>query len=280
MADLVHLRLVWQILPLGPTSYGDSPYSSLSAFALNPYFIDLDMLVSDGLIDKDILPPERNDKKTDYKNLSHTRYNILAKAYERNELFKDEFIEFKKEEDYWLDSYANYMVLKDEQEGKPWYDFYNDFKYKNPSSMEWLKNEYKNKIDYYKFIQFIAFKQWFRLKEYANKKGIKIIGDMPIYCAYDSADVWANPINFQLNDNLTPKAVAGCPPDYFSPDGQLWGNPLYNWDYMKGNHYDFFVKRVKHSLKIYDILRIDHFRGFEAYYSIPYVKMLILLQKT
>ena len=263
-------QTLWQILPLGPTSYGDSPYSSLSAFALNPYFIDLDMLVSDGLIDKDILPPERNDKKTDFKNLSHTRYNILAKAYERNELFKDEFIKFKKEEDYWLDSYANYMVLKDEQEGKPWYDFYNDFKYKNPSSMEWLKNEYKNKIDYYKFIQFIAFKQWFRLKEYANKKGIKIIGDMPIYCAYDSADVWANPINFQLNDNLTPKAVAGCPPDYFSPDGQLWGNPLYNWDYMKGNHYDFFVKRVKHSLKIYDILRIDHFRGFEAYYSIPF----------
>ncbi len=261
---------LWQILPVGPTSYGDSPYSALSAFAFNPYFIDPDMLYQDGLIEKSDLPPLRNTYRCEYENIHSYIFIMLHKAFLNREKYTIELEEFIKNEDYWLDDYAMYMVLKDEQEGKPWYEWYNDFKYRNPSSLEWLKREYSEKILEYKFIQFIAFKQWMNLKKYANKKHVKIIGDMPIYCAYDSADVWMQPIQFELADNLEPKNVAGCPPDYFNSDGQLWGNPLYNWDYMKRDKYSWWIKRVKHSFKLFDVLRIDHFRGFAGYYSIPY----------
>ena len=261
---------LWQILPIGPTSYGDSPYSALSAFAFNPYFINPDMLLKWGLIDETDLPPVRNTNVCEFENIFNYIFIMLHKAYERADLFKAEFEKFIEEEDYWLQDYAMFMVLKNEQEGKPWYYWYNDFKYRNQSSLDWLNNEYANKIKEQKFIQFLAFKQWALLKKYANKKNIKIVGDMPIYCAHDSADVWQNPKLFQLNDTLTPENVAGCPPDYFNADGQLWGNPLYNWDLMKKDKYSWWVKRVKHSFKICDILRIDHFRGFAGYYSIPY----------
>ena len=261
---------LWQILPVGPTSYGDSPYSALSAFAFNPYFIDPDMLVEDGLVNKEDLPPLRNSHKCEFENIHNYVFILLYKAFLNREKYNDEFNKFINDEAYWLDDYALYMVLKNEQEGKPWYEWYNDFKYRNPSSIEWVKNEYEEKILEQKFIQFIAFKQWDKLKKYANKKHIKIVGDMPIYCSYDSADVWTSTIQFQLNENLTPINVAGCPPDYFNADGQLWGNPLYNWDYMKKDKYSWWVKRVKHSFKLYDILRIDHFRGFAGYYSIPF----------
>ncbi len=261
---------LWQILPVGPTSYGDSPYSSLSAFAFNPYFIDPDMLVEDGLISEADLPPVRNSKSCEFENIYNYVYIMLNKAFNNKDKYLDEFNKFIEEENYWLDDYAMYMVLKVEQENKPWYEWYNDFKYRNPSSLEWLKNEYANKILEYKFIQFIAFRQWKKLKDYANKKHIRIVGDMPIYCAYDSADVWMAPHQFQLGPNLAPENVAGCPPDYFNADGQLWGNPLYNWDFMKHDKYSWWINRVKHSFKICDILRIDHFRGFAGYYSIPY----------
>lgn len=261
---------IWQILPIGPTSYGDSPYSALSSFAFNPYFIDLEMLVDDGLLNEGDLPQKNVSRRVDYANLYYTRFDILHKAYLNKDKYQNEFEEFINSEALWLDDYALYMVLKREHEDKPWNLWYDDFKFKNPDSLTWAKNEFKDKILEQKFYQFLFVKQWKKLKKYANDNGIKIMGDIPIYCAYDSADVWANPKQFQLDDWLNPTYVAGCPPDAFTQDGQLWGNPLYNYDYMKSEGYLWWVNRVKHSLKMFDILRIDHFRGFAGYYAIPF----------
>ncbi len=262
---------IWQILPIGPTSYGDSPYSSLSSFAFNPYFIDLDLLVEDGLLSKEDLPIEEKTRKVNYEKLYNTRYSILHKAFLNKDKYQDEFMKFIDKEDAWLEEYAIYMVLKKEHENKPWNLWYDDFKYKNPSSIEWVKKEYSSQILEYKFHQFLFVKQWNKLKKYANKNGIEIMGDMPIYCAYDSADVWSNPSNFQLDSSLNPTFVAGCPPDAFSEDGQLWGNPLYNYEKMEADGYAWWVKRVHHALNMFDILRIDHFRGFAGYYAIPFM---------
>ncbi len=261
---------IWQILPIGPTSYGDSPYSALSSFAFNPYFIDLDFLVQDGLLTKEDLPCEAYGKKVNYEQLYNTRYGILHKAFLNREKYEKSFTEFIQKEDSWLNEYAMYMVLKKEHENKPWNLWYDDFKYRNPQSLQWLQNEYKNQILEYKFHQFLFYRQWHKLKLYANKKGIQIMGDMPIYCAYDSADVWSNPSNYQLDTALNPTFVAGCPPDAFTEDGQLWGNPLYNYKKMEEEKFSWWIQRVKHSLRMFDILRIDHFRGFAGYYAIPY----------
>lgn len=261
---------IWQILPIGPTSYGDSPYSSLSVFAGNPYFIDLDLLVKDGLLKKEELPKEDFGRRVDYERLYRTRYGILHKAFLRREKYGKGFADFIRREDTWLGDYASYMVLKKEHENKPWNLWYDDFKYRNPQSMNWLEREYSEQILEYKFYQFLFYRQWQRLKRYANKNGIQIMGDMPIYCAYDSADVWANPQNYRLDSALNPTFVAGCPPDAFTEDGQLWGNPLYDYERMKREGYAWWIRRVKHSLKLFDILRIDHFRGFAGYYAIPY----------
>lgn len=262
---------IWQILPIGPTSYGDSPYSALSCFAFNPYFIDLDVLVEQGLLKKEDLIEVKETRYVDYEGLYHTRYELLHKAFLNRDLFKEEFSLFTQEQDrLWLEDYALFMVLKHEHENKPWNEWYDDFKYRNPSSLAWAKNEFKNQILEQKFYQFLAFSQWKNIKEYANKNGIEIMGDMPIYCAYDSSDVWSNPSDFQLDLELKPTFVAGCPPDAFTEDGQLWGNPLYNYDKMKMEGYSWWVQRVQHSLKLFDILRIDHFRGFAGYYAIPY----------
>lgn len=261
---------IWQILPIGPTSYGDSPYSSLSSFAFNPYFIDLEILVEDGLLGKDDLPNENNSRRIDYSYLYDTRFNILYKAYLNRKPYEKEFLEFVESEKEWLDDYALYMVLKGYCNNKAWNEWYDDFKYKNLDSIAWAKNEFKDIILSHKFNQFLFYKQFQKLKSYANSKGIKIMGDMPIYCAYDSADVWANPHYFELDNKLNPINVAGCPPDQFTEDGQLWGNPLYNYELMKNDNYSWWVRRVKHSLRMFDILRIDHFRGFAGYYKIPY----------
>ena len=259
---------IWQILPIGPTSFGDSPYQALSAFAFNPYFIDLVTLVEDGLIETKDLPKLEKTKRVDYGELFNTRYKILHKAFLNMHSYVEEFLSFVDKEDSWLDDYACFMVLKERQENKCFEFWYDDFKYRNPSSMKWLREKYSDRILEYKFYQFLFFKQWRKLKSYANSKGISIMGDMPIYCAYDSADVWANPKLFELDEKLKPINVAGCPPDAFSLDGQLWGNPLYNWELMKEDGYSWWVNRVRHSLKMFDILRIDHFRGFAGYYSI------------
>lgn len=260
---------IWQILPLGPTSYGDSPYSSTSSFAFNPYFIDLEELVKLKLISSDDLI-EVNSNRVDYGYLYNERFKVLHKAFLNREILNNQFQKFVLHEDSWLNPYAEYMVLKREHENKPWYLWYDDFKYKVDHAMVWFKEKYALDILEQKFYQFLFVYQWKRLHNYAKKNGITIMGDMPIYCAYDSADVWANPENFDLNDKLEPTFVAGCPPDGFSEDGQLWGNPLYNYKFMKENNYSWWVMRVKHSLEMFDILRIDHFRGFAGFYAIPY----------
>ncbi len=261
---------IWQILPIGPTSYGDSPYQALSAFAFNPYFIDLEELVKDKLLSIEDLPTPIETKRVNYGALFNERYHILHKAYKNKNLLNEEFQKFVNEENYWLHDYAMYMVLKEEQENRSWNTWYDDFKYRREESLNWLSNQYAERIEEWKFYQFLFYKQWMKLKKYANRKGIEIMGDMPIYCAYDSSDVWANPKMFQLDNRLNPTRVAGCPPDAFSADGQLWGNPLYAYDRMKEDGYSWWIKRVKHSLKVFDILRIDHFRGFAGYYSIPF----------
>lgn len=263
----------WQVLPIGPTSYGDSPYQSLSVFAGNPYFIDLDLLIADGLL----LQEECDcfkvvSDKVDYETLYNTRFLLFKKAYQRfiNQESKKEFAFFKEEKSFWLNDYALFMAIKKEMNDLCWLDWDEGYKKRDPKTLEkFIENHYEE-IDYWKFIQYIFFKQWLSLKEYANNNNVKIIGDMPIYVALDSADVWSDPKNWLLDEELKPREVSGVPPDYFSKTGQLWGNPLYDYDEMKKNNYSWWVKRIKESFELFDALRIDHFRGFESYYAIPY----------
>lgn len=264
----------WQILPLTPTSYGDSPYSSFSAYAGNPYFIDFDILKHQGLLkDEDYqnIVWEKSHDSIDYPNLYENCYKVLRIAFNnyKPEL-SEKYNDFIKDNAFWLDDYAIYMTLKFQNNGKPWSDWAKKYALRNASSMNSIKKNYANDIEFFKFIQYKFYEQWFDLKKYANDKGIEIIGDIPIYVAYDSADVWANPKLFCLDKDGKPIDVAGCPPDIFSPKGQLWGNPIYNWEYHKKNNYSWWISRIKHASKIYDIVRIDHFRGFESYYAIPY----------
>ena len=263
---------IWQILPHGPTSYGDSPYQATSSFAINPYFIDLDILVEQELIKKEDLILHEYPR-VDYGFLYNTRYEILHKAFLNRKLVEKEFNEFINAESSWLDDYALFMTLhkihaKDNLNGLA--NFYDDFKFRKPESLAWAKNEFKDLYLEYQFYQYLAYTQWFKLKKYANDKGIKIMGDLPIYCAYDSEEVWAHKECFLLDNKFNPTFVAGCPPDGFTPDGQLWGNPIYDYDYLKKHNYSFLVNRMKHALRLYDILRLDHFRGYAGYYEIPY----------
>lgn len=264
----------WQILPLNPTNYGDSPYQSFSSFAGNPYFIDLDTLSKEGLLlleEYESVDFGGNPFSIDYAKLYENREKVLKIAFSR---FKsdEEYQQFCKTQGYWLDEYALFMALKESNGGKAWYEWDEALKLRNPDTLLKASEKYKEEIDFQKFVQFKFFSQWLKLKEYANKKGIEIIGDMPIYVAFDSADIWSNPKQFDLDENLTPNFVAGTPPDAFSKEGQLWGSPLYNWDYMEKEEkpYSFWVNRLKGAFSIYDIVRIDHFRGFESYYAIKY----------
>ena len=262
----------WQILPVGVTGFGDSPYQCYSAFAGNPYFIDLELLCKDGLIEKSFVEDFKweDSAKVDYDNLSKNRYTVLRQAYSvfKSNIPKD-FEEFKAKNSFWLKDYALYFAIKDNQGGKAFDCWEEGYKLREPNIIKRAENELSEDIGFYEMLQYLFYKQWAELKEYANKNGVYIIGDMPIYVAFDSADVWSNPSLFQLDENLVPKAVAGCPPDAFSEDGQLWGNPLYDWKKMKADGYDWWVKRVEHSLSLYDTVRIDHFRAFSAYFSIP-----------
>ena len=265
----------WQILPLGPTSFGDSPYQSFSAFAGNPYFIDFDLLRKDGLLEKEDYESVdfgSNEEDIDYGIIFQNKMKVLRKAYE-NSKSKDikELKLFTEEEDAWLDDYALYMSVKNSFDLRSWQTWDEDIRLRKPEAMFKYKEELKDDISYWKFLQFEFFKQWTKLKTYLNELGIEIIGDMPIYVAEDSADVWANPDAFMLDkETLRPLKVAGCPPDIFSATGQLWGNPIYDWSYMDDTGYSWWIDRVRESFKLYDILRIDHFRGFEAYWQIPY----------
>lgn len=263
----------WQILPICPTSYGDSPYQSFSSFAGNPYFIDLEFLCKDKLLTKkecESYPWGENPHYVDYGIMYQSRYKLLKKAYARfmkNE--PDDFGPFCDEESDWLEEYALFMALKDANAGRAWAEWNKDLKTRENTALAAARKEHAEQIVFYKMLQYLFFKQWRRLKAYVNAKGIEIIGDVPIYVARDSADVWANPGQFYLDEQLEPIDVAGCPPDAFSKDGQLWGNPLFRWDVMKADNYSWWTKRIKAMSKLYDIVRIDHFRGFDSYYAIP-----------
>ena len=256
----------WQILPIGPTGFGDSPYQSFSSYAGNPYLIDLGEFIKDGILSESEckIPEERY---IDYEYLYKTRFKLLYKAYEKSEKGK-EFEEFKKQNQKWLDDYALFTAIKEQYGGAEWISWDNDIKKR--SGIGQYARKLWEKVEFYKFVQYKFYSQWNSLKKYVNSKGIKIIGDIPIYVSYDSADVWANPELFCLDSKLLPTAVAGCPPDGFSPEGQLWGNPLYNWEVHRKDGFSWWIERIRHSFELFDVLRIDHFRGFDKYYSIPF----------
>ncbi|MDO5047634.1 MAG: 4-alpha-glucanotransferase [Anaerococcus sp.] len=264
----------WQILPLGPTSYGDSPYQSFSSFAGNPYFIDLDFLIEDGLLKEDELDNLNfgdNERYVDYGIQYNLRYRILEKAYDRaKDLKKDQIEAFRKKEKAWLEDYALFMAIKREKFDVSWLEWDDDLKNRKKSALKNFKKENEDLVNFYIFLQYEFFSQWDKLKKYANRKEISIIGDLPIYVALDSADAWVNSDILQLDEDKNPILVGGAPPDSYSEDGQLWGNPLYDWEKMSENSYEFWIKRIGASLRLYDILRLDHFRGFEAYYAIPF----------
>lgn len=264
----------WQILPVCPTSYGDSPYQSFSTFAGNPYFIDLELLREDGLLQSEEYVDvdwESTPDKVNYEAVYYKRYDILRKAADRfMENPSPEYSDFCDEQKEWIYDYALFMALKDANGGVAWIEWGEELKKRNPEALEEAKTKYSKEIEFWKIMQFLFFKQWKSLKQYANDRGIEIIGDLPIYVALDSVDVWANPHLFLLDENLEPIDVAGCPPDGFSATGQLWGNPLFRWDVMEEEDYDWWVRRISQACKIYNVLRIDHFRGFDSYYAIPY----------
>ncbi len=262
----------WQILPLSPTGYGDSPYQSCSAYAGNHYLIDLELLVDAGLLTNEEVNSVQwgNDLgRVDFGILYNNRTNILRKAYER---FTDDAAldAFCLENSNWLPDYALYMALKGKLGGTAWYNWEKPLKYRDPNAIWNARQELKEAIRFQSFVQYLFYTQWDALRAYAHEKGVRIIGDVPIYVPYDSADVWASPEYFMLDEDLQPTSVAGCPPDAFTEDGQLWGNPLYNWDAMKKGGYTWWINRLRAAGKVYDVVRVDHFRGLEAYWSVPY----------
>ena len=264
-------QTLWQILPLSPTGYGDSPYQSCSTYAGNHYLIDLDALVQDGLLTSEELSGicwGGNAEKVDFGLLYQHRLPVLRKAYSR---FTDaEALEaFCRENGDWLPDFTLYMALKDEYQGLPWFSWPDQLKKRNPDALWQTRQNLRDSIRFYSFVQYLFFKQWNALRDYAHKKNVRIIGDVPIYVPMDSVDVWANPELFQLDGDLKPEAVAGVPPDGFTADGQLWGNPLYRWEAHKKEHYGWWLRRLGAAGKLYDIVRLDHFRGFEAYWSVP-----------
>lgn len=264
----------WQILPVCPTSFGDSPYQSFSTFAGNPYFIDLDELREEGLLELSEyfdVDWESGPGTVNFGTLYDKRYPILKVAFKRFlDRKSDEFEKFCEEQNWWLDDYALFMTIKDANKGASWLEWDEGVKRRNPLAIQTVERQYKDEISFWKVSQYFFFKQWKVLRDYANDNGVSIIGDLPIYVALDSADVWSHPELFQLDENLQPISVAGCPPDGFSATGQLWGNPLFRWDVMKDDDYKWWIKRIGYACNIYNVLRLDHFRGFESYFSIPY----------
>lgn len=262
----------WQILPLTPTGYGDSPYQSCSAYAGNPYLIDLEALVEEGLLEESL--PESihwcdREDKADFGLQYRAKLQVLRKAYSRFDGGR-EFDRFCQVNGYWLSDFALYMALKDQTGGQPWYCWEEDLKRRDPDAVWQARQTLRDQIRFYCFVQFLFYRQWDALHAYAGEKGISIIGDVPIYVPLDSVDVWSNPELFRLDGDLQPEAVAGCPPDGFTEDGQLWGNPLYRWEVMKRNGYGWWMRRLEAAGRLYDVVRLDHFRGFESYWAVPF----------
>ena len=262
----------WQLLPLGPTGYGDSPYQSCSAYAGNPYLIDLDTLVRQHLLTKEeVMNVDwgSDETKVDFGKLYNGRAPILKLAYSR---FRNEraLNAFRKRNEKWLPDFALYMALKESHNFAPWFSWEEDVKLRKPEALEKAARELSREIGFYCFVQYLFYRQWDALKRRAGELGIELIGDVPIYVPYDSVEVWKNPELFELDETLAPTAVAGCPPDAFTADGQLWGNPLYRWDKMEETGYKWWLDRLGAAGKLFDVVRLDHFRGFEAYWSVPY----------
>ena len=263
----------WQVLPLVPTGYGDSPYQSCSSFAGSILYIDMHSLADEGLIDRNEISQccGKNKSCVDYIETEIKKSKLLEKAYYNSTDKKSsEYINFCDQNSYWLEDYAAFMAIRRHFDNKPWYEWRDDIKFRNETALNILKDKLHNEIEYYKFCQFIFYKQWQKLKKYANDMGIQIIGDIPIYVALDSADVWASPELFQLDGSLIPTAVAGVPPDMFSATGQLWGNPLFDWNAMESQGFQWWKRRIFHNTLLYDMIRIDHFIGILNYYSVPY----------
>lgn len=262
----------WQILPLNPTGYGDSPYQSCSTFAGNPYLIDLDALVEAGLLTREELDARHwceTEDRVDFGNLYVVKYEVLRLAFSRFTDYKT-LDAFCHQQESWIYDYAIFMALKDENGGKPWLSWPEELRNRNDAALGAKYQQLEKEVYFYCFIQYLFYTQWNQLLAYAHKNGITVIGDVPIYVPLDSADVWANPGLFQMDEKGEPTAVAGCPPDAFSADGQLWGNPLYHWDVMAQDGYRWWIARLAAAGKLYDVVRMDHFRGLESYWSIPY----------
>lgn len=264
----------WQILPMGPTGYGDSPYQSFSTFAGNPYFISLEELVREGYLTQDDLDKsglEDEGKYVNYEKLYEKRFPILRRAYKNSGIRENsEFQEFVEKNEEWLPDYALFMAIKDSKGGQSFLEWEDEIKRRDPKAMARYEADYEEDVSFYMFLQYEFNRQWVQLKTYANAKGVQLIGDIPIYVALDSADTWSHPELFQFTEDLTPKAVAGCPPDAFSETGQLWGNPLYDWNYHEETGFAWWLKRLENCFQWYDMVRIDHFRGFDEYYAIPF----------
>lgn len=264
----------WQILPMGPTGYGDSPYQSFSTFAGNPYFISLSELAKKGYLSEEDLQKYEasgDNQAVSYNVLYEKRFPLLRKAFWNSRIETSaKYIKFIEDNQDWLGDYALYMAIKDSQNGISYLEWDEDIRLRRPEAIEAYKERLAGEVNFYQFLQFEFSLQWNQLREYAGEHGVKIIGDIPIYVALDSADTWAHPELFELDEKRIPTSVAGCPPDAFSATGQLWGNPLYRWENHEKQGYDWWIKRIRRCFQWYDVVRIDHFRGFDEFYAIPY----------
>jgi 4-alpha-glucanotransferase len=270
--DFLHAsgQRYWQLLPISPTGYGDSPYQSASTFAGNPYFIDPDALLEQGLLTADELAGDWGDPNyVDYGLLYNRRHALLRKAYDRADHADPAFADFCRAEAGWLDDYALFMAVKQFHGNKPWPQWSRDLRLREPAALEAARQDLADEICYLKWVQYLFYTQWEALRAYAKAKNIRIIGDIPIYVPLDSADVWSAPDDFQLDPGRMPKVVAGCPPDGFSADGQYWGNPIYDWEKMEEDGFAWWIRRLAAAGRFFDVVRIDHFRGIESYWNIP-----------
>lgn len=275
-ADFLHAagQKYWQLLPLGPTSYGDSPYQSFSTFAGNPYFIDLDLLRQEGLLEQAELDGADwgdHPRYVDYGRIYAARFTVLRAAFRRGWDRDRAMVTAFAGENPWLGNYALYMAVKKHFAMKSWLDWPDEaIRLRRPEALERYSRELREDVDFFTYLQFLFYRQWMALREYIHSLGIRIIGDLPIYVAMDSADVWAEPEFFQLGEGNVPTEVSGVPPDYFSADGQLWGNPLYDYDRMRSDGFGWWIRRVEGASRLFDVIRIDHFRGLESYWAVPY----------
>ena len=274
-ADFLHRagQHYWQILPIGPTSYGDSPYQSFSTCAGNPYFIDLDLLQEDGLLlreELDAIDWDAHSRRVDYGFQYNVRFDLLYRAYLRGRDRDDQAVREFRAANPWVEEYALYMAVKRSRGMKSWEHWPEEIRLRRPGAADTYATVLAEDVNFFIYLQFLFFRQWDRLRDYVHGLGIRIIGDLPIYVPYDSCDVWANPQLFQLDEAGLPTGVAGVPPDYFSEDGQLWGNPLYDWERMRQDGYQWWMQRIAAAGRLFDVIRIDHFRGLESYWAVPY----------